>query len=606
MQKDAKKHLDTYIALKENNETYRTAADESNVDLMIKELNSFHPLQLQANRIRATLTQSLPKEAKNILENLYDMERELIKIQNQSKHIHSEIYPFPSITVALTPSHTTADINDKINVAESCIHRLNNRTITNTETKDALDKINKLLRLIETVTRDNTSNIITFFVDQEKTETNVLDISAHSLFDSGCNIAIYGEAGAGKTTTLHRYAGKLFSSKNDNQIVLFMPLNRITKRINELDDDLKKSSININTPFDSLLNAFLIYKNLPPSQENRRSLLSRLNNSKKCVVIADALDEACSHAPWVINALSELPSKISGAQVITSSRDCVKYIKEIDFLGITLLPFTEGQLKKFIFSWIVNPEESEDLWKKILDRKLYEVAKNPLLATIICTIHSNKIKIPENEPEIYWKKIELLCGLYDYHKGINRTKNDKSFLERCCIKLGYQFHKNEIRETSTQEIVTFLYNSFEGSISTEKIQSAVDDLIFICNILIKQPDSENYGFEHLRYQELLAAKEIEQNRSIDMVELASQEWWKGALFLYAHYHDIQFLIDDIYNKKSNITRYADVLLKMIEARPLSSQAGLKSLVLKLSKQDRFDGLWADDYYSEHQRSDDYY
>jgi hypothetical protein len=136
----------------------------------------------------------------------------------------------------------------------------------------------------------------------------------------------------------------------------------------------------------------------------------------------------------------------------------------------------------------------------------------------------------------------------------------------------------------------FLSADFEGRYPADKIASAIEDLIFSCNILIKQPGSESYGFEHLRYQELLAAKEIEQNRSIDMVELVGKEWWKGPLYLYSFNHDIQFLIDEIYEKKGNISKYKDTLMLMIEARPARLRENLKGLVNRLARQDSFDGI----------------
>lgn len=544
----------------------------------------------------------LPKTAYTTLCFLYDTRNEISRLKTELSDTLPKIIPPPVIDVKIDPDSFVNEINSKIKHAEECIQRLNNRTLTSGETKAVLDEINSLLRAIDIATNQNNS-AIRFSVTKGLANKNILDISAHSLFDSGCNIAIYGEAGAGKTTTLHMYADKLYQTQQTGQITLFLPLNRITKKIGEIDQTLRASLVTDERPFESLLNAFLIYKSLPASTENRKALTLALQNSKKCIVIVDALDEASTHAPWVIHALSELPNHINHAQVITSSRNCVKYIREIEFLGITLLPFTKKQLEKFISGWISDIDQANKLLQTIESKKLYEVAKNPLLATIICSLHTSGVPIPENEPELYWRKIELLCGLYDHHKGISRTKNEKSFLETCCIKLGYRFHKNEIRETSIHEMNKFLLSDFENRYPAEKIASAIDDLIFSCNILIKHPGSESYGFEHLRYQELLAAKEIERNRSIDITTIIGKEWWKGPLYLYSFTHDIQFLIDEIYEKKSNISKYKDTLMLMIEARPAKQREGLRALVNRLAKQDSFDGLG---HIASYEEDDDFY
>lgn len=531
----------------------------------------------------------IPKAAHETLQFLYKTRNEVFRSENELSLILKKIIPPPTINAKIDPAAFAKRINAKIRHAEDHLQKLNARSLTSSETKTILDEINSLLRAIDVATNQNQS-VAHFRIAQGSINKNVLDISAHSIFDSGCNIAIYGEAGAGKTTTLHMYAEKLYKNRQTGQITLFLPLNRITKKIGEMDQISRATLISEERAFEALLNAFLAYRSVAASTENRKALIHTLQNSKKCTVIVDALDEASTHAPWVIQALSELPSHVTHAQVITSSRNCVKYIREVEFLGITLLPFTKKQLENFISGWIGDEEQADALLKIIENKKLYDVAKNPLLATIICSLHTSNVPIPENEPELYWRKIELLCGLYDHHKGIIRTKNEKSFLEACCIKLGYRFHRNEIRETSIPEMNKFLISDFENRYPPSKIASAIDDLIFSCNILIKQPSGENYGFEHLRYQELLAAKEIERNRSIDITSVIGKEWWKGPLYLYSFNHDIQFLIDETYDKKGNISKYKETLMLMIEARPARQRNNLIALVNKLAKQDSFDGL----------------
>ena len=50
------------------------------------------------------------------------------------------------------------------------------------------------------------------------------------------------------------------------------------------------------------------------------------------------------------NVLAPLFGKLG---YIISSRDCIAEIADIQFLGITLLPFTQPQIKRFIEGW--NP-----------------------------------------------------------------------------------------------------------------------------------------------------------------------------------------------------------------------------------------------------------
>jgi hypothetical protein len=117
-----------------------------------------------------------------------------------------------------------------------------------------------------------------------------------------------------------------------------------------------------------------------------------------------------------------------------------------------------------------DPQHSEDLWKHIEVNDLLDVAKNPLLATIICSLHESGIPIPENEPDVYRRKMELLCGVYDQSKGISRTSNDRIFLESCAQKIAYQMHARSQREATREELTDYLYKAMETRISQEKTQ----------------------------------------------------------------------------------------------------------------------------------------
>ncbi|CAI8934837.1 hypothetical protein [Pseudomonas chlororaphis] len=543
-----------------------------------QEIQEPHIKAITDNKIKSSLLDigSLAKEARKKLSLI--------------KKLESTILPHPQYEAVLCEKEAELLINKKVQDLSSSITQLNKKSLTNSEARSILDTTNQVLRCIDNLTKNLKCTSIRVTLEKNTSFANELDISAHTIFDSGCNIAVYGDAGAGKSTTLYVYAEKLYKNKNSIEEVLFIPLNRVTSRISKLSPEEKSKIIDEHSNFNSLINSFLLYKGVTATPENRKLLIDVLSKKSKVTIIIDALDEAASNSDWIIPALSEIPKNIYQAQVITSSRNCVSFIKDIEFLGITLLPFNREQLKKFIFGWLSDQSKCEELWLSIQNNDLFEVARNPLLATIICTLHENGIPIPENEPDVYRRKIELLCGLYDQNKGIRRAKNEKSFLERCCQKIAYQMHVRSRREATAEELRSFLNKGLESRVSIEMVDSAINDLINTCNILIKSPDSSAYSFGHLRIQESLAAEELERNRSIDIIDLMTQSWWRGALYLYSFKNNIQPLIDQIYERHSNFNRHKATLHIMISSQPKHLQNALRTLLFKHENNDIKDGF----------------
>lgn len=540
---------------------------------------------------------SVDRDDRQQLSNIVDACVEMVSLAGELDSVSSVIEPAPLYIAEVLEKRAEDLLNEKIKLISGSIVDLNEGKLSLSEVRGLLDEVNNLLRCLDNLLR-NDCRVIKVDLIKSEGFKKVLNVSAHAIFDAGCNVALFGEAGAGKSTTLYVYAERLYKSKKDEELVLFVPLNRVVSKLNALSSDDRTSLIDACSPFDAFVNAFLLFKGVAPSPANRNCLVDRLRSSKRAVVILDALDEAAGHAKWIIPALSELSLKINGLQVIASSRNCASYIRDIEFLGITLLPFTREQLLKFIRGWIGDSEKADSLWASISQREIFEVAKNPLLATIICTLHDSGIPVPENEPDVYRKKIELLCGLYDQHKGVRRTTNEKSVLEFCCRKIAFQMHFREKREATLNEIKGYLYASSEGRYPRPILESALEDLIFHCNILIHSTDNDLYSFGHLRIQEFLASEELARNRGVDLVGLAAKAWWIGALYLYSFSCDIEPLMEDMIRRHGSLRRYQDTLITLISAQPIRRRQALMSLIGGHGRIDSLEGYEDDFSYSD--------
>lgn len=417
-----------------------------------------------------------------------------------------------------------------------------------------------------------------------------LSTSPFRLFDCQHDIAVYGSAGAGKTTTLQMYARKL--ELEGNKGVIYLPLNRF---LNKVDMNIESKSKN----YDILMCMILISKSLEPIRENIEKLELHLRLKKRSKIILDGLDEAYVKFPGIIEAINSFKNKFDNIQLLISSRDCVSYLSEINFLGITLMPFSENQLYSFIQAWFKNknPALSDFIIENIKSKKISDVVRTPLLATLLCDLAEKGIDIPSSESEIFTKRLELLCGSYDTFKDIKRKKLSQSILIKASHKIAFAMHSKNLRSAARQELVSFLINDPSFNYEESTCSLAVAELIDPCNILIFDPISETFSFGHLRYQEHLASLELMQNRSIEIIHYLKNDWWRGALCLYAQCCEFSTLLEEFTLRYNNIKPALITLREMVKFRPVKERRHLSMLINNYERSD-------DDYFNASSEWDD--
>jgi len=349
----------------------------------------------------------------------------------------------------------------------------------------------------------------------------------------------------------------------------------------------------------------LLSKGISPTGEHIESARKIISNN--LTLILDGLDEVYNTIPNIITAISQFKNNNPNSQLIVSSRDCVSYLNDIDFLGITLLPFTEEQLNKFIRGWLKDKEKADALIESIKNRDLFEHVKTPLLATITCDLVEKGINAPSTENEIYSERLRLLTGEYDTHKNIDRQKQKGELLRKCAMKIAFKMHTYGLRSLSRKEMSKALHDAdlFEDY-TQELLAECLEELINPCNVIIFDPLTSKYSFGHFRFQEHLASEELKQNRGIDLSELAINDWWRGALGLYSRDNDISLLIEEVYKRYGSVEKAKITLELMIANSPQQKRSGLKSLLAEYIRSDRTDNLFLNmdnDYYHD---NNDYY
>ncbi|WP_170960640.1 NACHT domain-containing protein [Vibrio lentus] len=375
-------------------------------------------------------------------------------------------------------------------------------------------------------------------------------VSITDVFDSGLNVVVLGDAGSGKTTNLQVYTKTLLESSNEN-LVIYLTLNDLASYTSKSDDRCLVKGI---------------WHYLAELRVNNFSFQSLKDHLKTQNVrlILDSIDEAIVQHDWIISALHEFSTIYNNCQVITSSRFTVSDLHSLGFVSISLLPFDREQKKEFFVKWFSEkPELVLDILRHLDDHpELDKVITNPLSATIMASLQDSSVPLPNTEASLYKKRFELLSGLFDKFKGVNRMVSSPDIILQSSRELAYYMHEQNCRELSQEAIVSFLTDSLHCEVQGNKVFL---ELISPCEILLINPNGK-YGFGHLRFQEYLASEQLVNLRKVRWDKILVSPWWHDVFLLYSqHAYEIEWLVD--YATNNEMAKKTHKLLrKMISYR----------------------------------------
>lgn len=509
---------------------------------------------------------------------------ERVRLQQRLDEIEQYVIQPPSYVLTLNANEITESIRartanylsgmQEIQAHKTSIERLRGFLL---DTRDTLAFLATL--------RDETFELREHFRFNSTASANDrITISPHDIFSSGLNIAVYGGAGVGKTTTLKAYVHDAVRAGRTD--VVYVPLNAVVDKIAQIRGP-KYQEEKKTRPNAFLARLILVSRGLDPTTEATSEAEQFLRSGIK--LILDGLDEAFDRLPDLIPEIADFHANNPRSQLIVSSRDCVSYLKQIDFLGITLLPFTKDQLIAFIRAWVPDIQASEGLIDAVEHRGLSDHIKTPLLATIACVLANKGVKVATNEREFYAERLRLLSGEYDRAKGIVRQRHAPNLLQRVAVKLGYAMHCEMVRSLKWEALVTLAQQALQSSMASGLVTECLEDLHNPCNILIRDSETHEFSFGHFRFQEHLAAEELRSNRDADIVARTTKDWWRGALGLYAQDADVSGIIEEVYRSDGSLRRASETLAIMAANAPRAQQAGLRQLLRAYRQQDELEG-----------------
>lgn len=367
--------------------------------------------------------------------------------------------------------------------------------------------------------------------------------------DRGRVLVLLGGPGTGKTTLLRNVTHSLcsrpfFSLRRRPLPILLYVRDHVTSILSEDPPDLHELTIS-STPLDGSI-----------SSDQVRASLQR----GRCTVMLDGLDEVPDEEDrrkvthWIEKQIAASPENA----FIVTSRPRGYISNPLSHAEVLqLLRFNGDQISLFIHRWYeainrrtygsddafiqeLAVKNADDLLSRIrLQSDLYELASNPLLLTMIATVHRYRGALPGSRAMLYAEMCDVLLFRRQEAKNL-RTLTELSGPKKKYViqQLALHMMRYRLRDISADAAAAVVRESLVRA--SGRTVSPADFLVDVsASGLLVERESGMYAFAHLTLQEYLAAQTIHDSATVRSVllEELGDPWWRETTLLWATMSD---------------------------------------------------------------------
>ena len=369
------------------------------------------------------------------------------------------------------------------------------------------------------------------------------------------NLVILGAPGSGKTTLLKHLTLSLAAPDS-----IDTPANQLEATPIMLILRDYAGLIHENSRF-TILDAVRLEMKKREESLPLKWLADDLANGR-CVIMLDGLDEVADLetrrevVAWVNRQMNQYKQ---ARFVITSRPHGYESNPLNQVVVLEVRPFSDAQVHEFVHNWYLANEVmsaqrrdkgveldaragANDLLKRLRQTPvLLDMSVNPLLLTMIATVHRYRSSLPGRRVELYEEICEVFLGKRHQARGIESDLTPAQ-KKRVLQPLAYYMMLKNQREISIQDAVVVIDQPL-NRVSPQSPREEFLHMVQNTSGLLVERESGVLGFAHLTFQEYLTAVHIQDQRlEVELIQRVEDSWWHEVIRLYTAQADATQII----------------------------------------------------------------
>jgi hypothetical protein len=305
-------------------------------------------------------------------------------------------------------------------------------------------------------------------------------------------------------------------------------------------------------------------------------------------LLFDGLDEvnvADNKRIGLINDVHDFTRKYDKCQRLITCRLAANEFIFQDYLYVEMVDFDEAQVREFVIKWFEGTADRRERGELFLSElnepeseRLRELARVPLLLTLLCLAFEETLKLSQRRVELYEEALNALLRKWDASRNIRRDEVYHALTVRRKGQMLAQVADETFGRAENFISRKTLVRNFEAFVSRlpdapESVDGdAILNAIIAHHGLFLERARDIFSFAHLTFQEYFAARYIVENETRMLPRLLDH-------FYDPRYHEVFILT---VAQLADATEFFELFLDRLTTEVLE-YSGIVSLLRQVMK-----------------------